>query len=223
MWSTLSLFLFVTLTSNALLASESGSQSGYDMIIKELSTSDSRLEPTPEVWDEVMIHVGAGVGFAIINFIDKGDRSRTSNPFGFQIGLGIDLFDPHWVAEGQLRNFTSGARDERVQLREFELRLIHRTNPRSSFGFRFGLGVAGRYLDVEEGTRKAANDSSATTENKVTSLSEKTPSGSFMTGFESSLSKQFSVGSDVSFKTPLVRTSAERSSVDVTFRVEANF
>jgi hypothetical protein len=76
------------------------------------------------------------------------ERTVSRMEDGVQLGVGIDLFSPEWVAEGVLKNFGRSTQNDGVlALREFDLRLSYlKQAPQHRFQMRFANGLGARYL-----------------------------------------------------------------------------
>lgn len=125
----------------------------FDELVKELNSkvnSQSRVNMNSESKDpfeSLRIHLSLGF-IQTVSLLQIEDRSTNRLEDGIQLGLGIDLFSPQWIAEGILKNYgRSTQNDSHLSLREFDLRLNYlQSTPQNKMKFRLSNGLGARYL-----------------------------------------------------------------------------
>jgi hypothetical protein len=125
----------------------------YEQLVRELNSRVSKqqrqaLQSTSvDPFEQLKIHVSLGFVQTVNSFVIE-DRTLSRLEDGIQLGVGIDLFTPEWVAEGLLKNFgQSRQNDSTVALREFDLRLSYlQSAPQSKMKLRMSNGLGARYL-----------------------------------------------------------------------------
>ena len=213
----ISIFVFlaaVTLINEkalALSSQEDEPEVGYETIISELSKGQSRAERpdySADIFDSIKIHSGVGFVHSLVRIRTENGETEGSQR-GVQASLGIDLFSKHWFAEGAIRSFGEGQLDSgKIQLREFDLKTVYRTNPYNLFGIHFGMGLAARNL-------KLINSGG------VTNIS--TPATIALVGFDANVTENISVGGEASYRAAMIKESADRSSIDIALKLDAHF
>ncbi len=221
--------LFIILLTNAPIAFGADAATygdsdtiGYDAIVDQLGREEAqaaaamkaknpvRTGGSESSLDSVMMH--GGLGFA--NFIQNVDlpdgTTATLNQKGIQGALGIDLFSPHWLAEGTVRSFSEdGDAKLRSAVQEFELKAYYKDRLSTRLGFRAGLGITGRYLTLKQ---IGAPAQEYTTPMSVASL-----------GGDIFVSDRVSFGADVNARNALVGETIDHGSFDLVLRVDAHF
>lgn len=125
----------------------------FEELVKELNNKVSmkdRIQTGANMrdpFDSLQIHLSLGF-IQTVNTLLVADRSISRLEDGVQLGLGVDLFSPEWVAEGLLKNYgRSTQNDTSVALREFDIRLSYlQQAPQNKMKFRLGNGLGARYL-----------------------------------------------------------------------------
>ncbi len=197
--------------SFAAVDDDDDSAMSFDSIVKDLSSSRSSLAPSDsgtDPFDLVLIHFGIGFVSSYISYeANQGPVSGMQQ--GFQAALGIDLFSRNWQAEGTVRSFSeTQVKDTRASLHEFDLKIQYTFISYSSLEPYLGLGVAARYLDVNEAGK----------------ISKYTTPASIMTlGSSLKISDSISLAGEMSYRRPLIDETAERSAVDMALRLNTNF
>ena len=134
---------------------------------------------------------------------------------GLQVSLGIDLFSRHWMAEGTIRNFGKSKRDNMEStLREFDLKLVYRSNLNTFLKFKTGAGLSGRFLKLRKLDGLAD-------ESDVTEYS--TPSSMFFVGLSSFITDGLSIGAEAAGRISMISDTVDRNSLDLTLRVDTHF
>lgn len=134
-------------------SSEEAEEVPYDQLVRELN---SRVSKQQKQWvstaggdpfEKLQIHFSLGF-VQTVNTLLINDRTTSRMEDGLQLGVGIDLFSPEWVAEGTLKNFgQSTYNDSTLALREFDLRLSYlQKAPQTKMKVRFANGLGARYL-----------------------------------------------------------------------------
>lgn len=160
--------------------------------------------------DEINLHASIAMAASFNNYRVQ-DRSLSRGMNGFQIGLGIDLFSPQWMAELALRNFgTRESGTESHALREVDLKVMHRQSLGAKLGFRAGTGLSTRYIRFTDPIHNV-------------SVSEESPNLIVAGGLDSFLTDRVNVGAELSLRTALVDQSLDRNSADLMVRLETSF
>jgi hypothetical protein len=192
----------------------------YDSIVADLQeTRKTYAAKSIDPFDNVVIHAGIGLANAAFEFRTPSGRKILASPGGFQATLGIDLFSPNWIAEGVVRSFgESEFNGAIVGLQEFDLKLMYRKHIQTKFYTRFGLGLAGRYLDVRSAMNSAQQKKIADPDQ-----SYRTPSSIFFVGIDQYLNSSLSIGAEVSSRRTVIDETADKSSFDITLRLDTHF
>lgn len=179
---------------------------GYDSIVRELSSTHSEAPPRSEgTLDTVRFHLGLGlISSSIALDLPKPYKSGAVLMQGFGARLGIDLFSPYWVAETGIRSYNPEKfSSHEVHLREFDLLILYHTAPGRTFDFNIGGGMTARYLDVSGSVTEANFPSENITPSSVITL-----------GFDFGLAKAFSIGAQISYRSPFISRTADSGSFD---------
>ncbi len=158
--------------------------------------------------DDVMIH--GGVGFTqMFGTVNHGGHRTHISQRGIQATLGIDLFSENWLAEGSARNFSSyDYGNTNVALKEFDLKVVYHNKFAPKLGFKFGGGMAARYLQISNSG--GSNDYT-------------TPASVFTGGVELLAARNLTLAGEVSARTALISETVDKKSYDMTLRIDANF
>ncbi len=207
--------LLISLMSFNLLAQVEEDHISYEGILSELSASNrSTFAPVSEdPFSSLLIHGGLGLVSSYVSVAPSGGKSYAGLLTGVEASFGIDLFSRTWLAEGSLRSFGNEnfAKDLKVGLREFDLKLVYRNPISSKLMARFGGGLSARYLDVAGPAIQNGG------------FVQTTPTSVLTTGLHAYLSRAISIGADVSYRSPLIDETLERASVDGTLKLDAHF
>jgi hypothetical protein len=204
------IFIFIFVMSSTVPAS----YESYDEIVDKLSRyDDAPTEPSQSSRGGVRsfsrAHIGLGIAQSFFDADVAGLDSRVQNQGGLIINLGVDLLSSTWGVEGSYTNFGSQNTDStEINLREFSLKGLYKPQLSSSWVMRLGLGLSSRFLDIS---------------NMAGVSSYQTPSGLFLFGMDSYISRRISIGADLSFKTAMISDTIDQSSVDLSFRVDTHF
>lgn len=198
--------------ASAAYAEDEETEIGYETIVSELSRVKTRgrdlSEDEDDLFDTVKIHTGVGLMQSLVRVRSAGGEIEGFLR-GVQATLGIDLFSRNWFAEGAIRSFSEEPMEQaKIQLREFDLKIVYRSNPYNLFGFRGGAGLAARNLKLIE---------AGTTSNFST------PASVLLTGVDINISSKLSLGGEVSYRTAMVSDSADRNSFDIAVKIDAHF
>lgn len=182
----------------------------YDDLLTELSAKRRTLTNTnTSSFDTVRIHAGVGYANSFTN-ISAQKQNFNRHATGIQVSLGMDLFSPHWFAEGVLRNFgVTTIGDEELDLRELDLKLGYTNNLESIWSFTLSTGLANRFLRFSDPTRNIEVNST-------------TPSVIVSTGFFAQVHKNISLGAEVSGHSAVISRTADKSSFDFAFRINTS-
>lgn len=181
--------------------------SGFDSIVRELSSSHASApsKPTEGTLETVQFHLGLGlISTSVALDLPKPFKSGSVLMQGFGARFGIDLFSSNWVAEAGIRSFNPEKfSSHEISLREFDLLVLYHTAPGRSFDFNFGGGMTARYLDITGGGTETTFPHQNIT-----------PTSVVTTGFDVGLTRAFSIGVQISYRSSFVSPSADRGSID---------
>lgn len=206
----LSLLLIVFVGAPAFAQYES-----YDEIVEKLSkyTDTTPIKrsskPSFETRDFAMVHAGLGITQTFYDADAAGLNSSMQNQGGLLINIGADVLSRKWAIEGSFANYgRTETSNSNIKLREYTLKGLYKPSITKNWSMRLGLGFSSRFLDVQ---------------NAVTNQSYKTPSGLFLMGIDTYISRMISVGADLNFKTSMIDDTIDKNSVDLSFRVDTHF
>lgn len=189
----------------------------FDELVKELNTKvnmKNRIQTstnTGDPFDRLQIHLSLGF-IQTVNSLLVADRSISRLEDGVQLGLGVDIFSPEWVAEGLLKNYgRSTQNDTNVSLREFDLRLSYlQQAPQNKMKFRLANGLGARYLRYT---------------NKWTDLSQMQTTPVYLLGFGLliPMGSHFDLGIEVQGHMALISESIDRHGLSLILRLDNVF
>jgi len=187
---------------------------GYDEILNELNRESNRpvlrthanTRRSADPLESVLFHAGIGLASLMQTVTFPDGASRYLNQKGIQASFGIDLFSPHWIAEGTARNFspTEGS-NASVSLQEFELKVLHKDLYTSRVGYRIGTGLSARYLNLQRGQD---------------TITYTTPSGIVTFGIDLYANDKMSFGADLNGRTAMITDTPDEGSIDATLRID---
>lgn len=179
--------------------------SGYDSIIRELSGSQhSSISTTSSgAMDVIRFHAGVGMIATHVSLDLPKPLPQKKTLRGFEARLGIDLFSPRWVAEGAVRTFDpENIAEGQISLREFDLLVVYKNRAAKSLEMSIGGGMSARYLDITGGVAGEFPRSNTT------------PASVFLFGLNAYITPAFSLGAQVSYRSPLVQETVDNGSFD---------
>lgn len=200
----------LTSHSHASLTNE---EIGYETIVQELSKSRVKVEkqaPSRDPFALVKIHTGIGFTQSLLRVRKNNGDSVEGFNKGIQASLGIDLFSKNWFAEAVIRSFGDSEFDDNiiVQLKEFDLKVVYRSNPHNTFGFRTGLGLASRNISITElGSERSFS----------------TPSSILLLGLDTNISEMLTIGGEFSYRSSFTSESDDRVAMDFALKIDAHF
>ena len=180
----------------------------YDELLNEISAKKKRLAAgdTREANEPPRLHAGLGYVNSFTN-LSANRKNYNRHASGIQVSLGADLSSPNWIAEGIFRNFgTSSSGSEDFSIRDIEGRVAYTDKLEGVWHYNLGAGLSNRFLKFSDSTSGVNVD-------------ETTPSFVISTGFSAKVHKRLSLGAELSARTPMSNNSADKSSVDVAFRL----
>lgn len=197
---------------------------GYDDIVKELSRNSIKSKSvTPSNLDPlemVKIHTGVAFSSAQLTVEDLNDSSASGFHQGIELNFGIDLFSPVWLAEGTVRSFGAKKFDNnKMSLKEFDLKFVHITPINYFVNFKFGLGIAARYLTVEP--KKESEIVTLSTGPQKVEYS--TPSSLITMGLQTFLTRSVSLGVDLAYRSAMIDETIDKRSIDANLRIDTHF
>lgn len=184
----------------------------YEDLVNQLSRKKQKVIRAQESnpLDEIGMHAGLGL-ITAFNSMKVGDRSFVRTSQGFELSLGIDLFSRAWAAEAGLRNFgTQEGGSEKRSLREFDLKVIHRTAMGDQLGSRMGGGIGTRYLKYSDFSRQI-------------SIEEEIPCMVGFVGLEAFAAERIKLAADMGLRSALLDSSSDKTSLDLMVRLDTTF
>lgn len=206
------LLFLITMISTFVHAEEEDTH--FDALVKELKT-ELHQEEAPirkrDSYDDPQIHFGGALAGSFVSTGDNGSPSGSAMLTGFDFHFGVDLYSPHWVAEGGYRNFgpQKMASNFSASLQEFEVTIVHKSDLQRNLLLRLGGGLSARYL--------------RTTDNHGATGTDQSPDMVALVGLDRVLTPRVSLGPDISLRSPLVHDTAERTSFDASLRLDFHF
>ncbi len=206
--------IVATLAQTAAFAAEDH-VTNYDSIVKELSTTssyDARQESPKDVLDAVKFHFSAGLITSQVNLDVPSTMRRSATLHGFEFSFGIDLFSPEWRAQTDIRAFQQEEiGNNEINLKEFDLLMLHTTPLAAQLSWELGAGLAARYLDFNHAVAPNIDPSNST------------PASILTTGFEFAVNPTFSIDASFSYRNRLVQNTSDAGAVDGTLRLSSHF
>ncbi|MCH2535203.1 MAG: hypothetical protein MK008_12235 [Bdellovibrionales bacterium] len=197
---------------------------GYDDIVKELSrnsTKQSDIKTTNlDPLEMVRIHTGVGFSSSQLTVQEFNDNDISGFHQGIELNFGIDLFSPVWIAEGTVRSFGSKElENNKISLKEFDLKFVHLTPINYFVNFKFGMGIAARYLTVES----QSTDEIVTLNTAPQKVEYSTPSSLFIMGLQTFLTNSVSLGIDIAYRSAMIDETIDKRSIDANLRIDTHF
>lgn len=185
----------------------------YEDLVNQISRRKSQVSTRQETnanFDSLQIHAGFGL-VTTASQIAYQNKENLKYQNGFQLSMGIDLFSNNWFTEGVIRNFgqvNSGT--ETRTLRELDLKIVYKSTPENSVGFRAGAGLGTRYFKLQDETNNVL-------------INDTTPTSLLFGGIDFYTSKNMSFGIESGFRNAMVTSTTDKNSVDVTLRLDTFF
>jgi len=209
------LVLFSSL-STYVWADEDGSFTNYEAIVNELKAS-AEEKPMPthtEVnWQDVALH--GGLAFAT-SFMDVSSPSGTAGAGllkGVEVSLGMNLYSEKFRGEAAFTMYGQDGLQNglKADLHEFEARALYLPSLNDKTTVRLGLGLAARYLDLQDTSHGSATYDATT------------PVSVLIVGFERKIAPSLTLGPDLSYRSALVSDSFDKTAWNASFRLNATF
>ena len=189
---------------------------GYDSIVRDLSSSTFTRRATPGgmTLEDVKIHSGVGIATSFITIQPEAGGYVTGFLRGVEFNFGIDLMSESWLAEVAVRSYQPDDidTDTQISMREFDLKVTHRSALSRSLTGRFSAGLAARYL------RFFSRNQDLVDRDRYS-----TPASILSAGLQLQVTRVLSFGTDLTYRAALIDESVDRSSADATLRVNAEF
>jgi hypothetical protein len=174
------------------------------------STTKSKKSPLigDSTFDEVRIHLGVSLLQSYQTLTVSPGHEIEGGIRGFQLGLGIDLFSPHWIAQGLLVNYpTASIEDSTLSSSAFELRLLYDYPVLVGVTLHGGAGIGNRFYSVKSPVNEGSFNSGAV---------------SFVAGVEYWPTGEISGGIDLSHHMPMA-SGQDPSSYDLAIQISGHF
>lgn len=193
------------------LASAEYEEISYEQLLDRLSKKKAAVQSSHyDPFESIKIHAGVGLITSAQQIqINDGTGYRYQN--GFEFNLGIDLFSPQWTSEVNLRNFGTTETDtESRNIREYALKLMYKNSLAENMGYRLGGGLGTRLLRF-------------TNQTKEVSLQESTSVYILAGGVDFYINPVLSLGIEAGTRQALVGNSSDKSSADISLRLDTRF
>jgi hypothetical protein len=204
--------LAVSFVWTKALAEEVYEEVSYDDLLNKIEAKKSSVArgSAMDPFASLQIHAGFGLT-AAANRVNINGTNSFKYQSGFQLSAGIDLFTPHWVAEGALRNFGQIQSGTEVRtLREYDLKVLYRDLLDAKLGYRAGLGLGTRYMRISD-------------EAWGTNFSSDTPTSLLFGGLDFYANKNLSFGLEGALRSAMVNSTIDRNAGDLTLRMDCYF
>ena len=180
----------------------------YQGILNELSKQQERPNEQVHPFQYVDIHTSLGTVNSINHISAKKDFYSFNR--GIQFTLGVDLFSKNWLTEGSvLSYYRSHVADKIVSLKEFDIQFIYKKRFRS-WALKSGLGLAARYMDIYDQKIEIEHHYS-------------TPAYLMSMNSELYLTANMGVSADLSWRSAIIRETADKNSLNLSFRLNTHF
>ncbi len=188
----------------------------FDTIVEDLNqhikqkTKYNINEESSDPFDRMTIYTSFGL-LQTINFFQFDNETKSRFREGINIGVGVDLFNPNWIAEANIKNYGKSTKPNEVfSLREFDLRLSYRELKANNISYKFVQGLGARYLRFQNLEVQK-------------NYKEQTPIYLLGVSLDSQISKQFSLGFELSGTTALISETVDRNSINLNFKMDNYF
>ena len=208
------LAVLVPLTCLASVNPEEEDGLNYDAIVQRLSDNEPERPLTGDPFENVKIHIGVGLANSVETLrYGNGDKTNVAQR-GVQIAMGIDLFSKTWLAEGTFRNFgETEFENANVGMKEFDLKVVYQSRLAPSWYTRLAGGLSARYLKVfYHGDQKPLDRNEYDT-----------PASVLQAGLTTVLTPGLSFGTDLAYRNSLIDETPDKSSFDLTLRLDGHF
>ena len=209
--------LALILTTLPQRAFAEGESDDYDTIVNDLTNRNRSATISPRLRDPLTdsaIHAGLGFDNNFETVRSYLGRRLPLSQSGVQAAVGIDLFSPHWVAEGSASSFgAENVSNCQVDLHEFDLKILNKGHLSGALNYRVGGGITARYLNVDEPGQTGGRS-------KVNYV---TPASVALIGGEVSFSEHVSAGLDGSYRSALISETIDHVAFDIALHVDAHF
>ncbi len=179
----------------------------YDDLVNELSAKKKSVtREQNSAFDDVRLHAGVGYVNGFSN-ISAGDQNISRHSNGIQLSLGMDLMSPNWYSEVVFKNYgVSATGTEELSLREFDLKIGYAANLKDIWSYTLSSGISNRFLSFKDSARNISVDNT-------------TPSLIISSGFQARLTKNLSLGAELSAHSAMVNQTSDKNSFDFAFRL----
>ena len=200
---------------NTPYSSSSNAQS-YNEIVDQLegqvANGNTRGAYNPETasfLDDVDVHGGVGLVTSQTRISSPTGQNDKGFLKGLTAYLGIDLFNPYWIAELAFSTYSSeNIGPAEISLKELDLKFYYSFEANQDLDFHFGAGLASRYM------KYSTND---------TSLSETTPASIFFIGSNYYLSPSTSVRFETSYRKAMISDTVDKKAFNAGVSMSAFF
>jgi len=112
--------------------------------------SVSLRDQDTSVFDETRIHLGISLVDSMQDYLIAPGVREKGTLRGFELGLGVDLFSPEWIAEGIISTFPQDSiSDTNLSLSGFELRLLYEKPIFYGVTLHGGVGLGSRAYNLK--------------------------------------------------------------------------
>jgi hypothetical protein len=188
----------------------------YNELVDELNSrvkARNKVEEkeTPsDPFERLTIHTSFGL-INSIHYLSLPDRNISRFEDGIGLGFGIDLFNPEWIAEANLKNYGRSTRNEQtLSMRELELRLSYLESKSAQNNIKIIQGLGARYLKFSA-PYLASN------------IKESTPVYLIGVSVNSRFTQKFSLGIEITGSFALVTETVEKNSINLNIKFDNYF
>lgn len=207
--------------SNLLWASEykddKYEEVSYNELIDELNSrvrAKNKTEEVEVISSDPFERVSIQTSFGLINsihYLTIGDRNISRFEDGLGLGFGIDMFNPEWIAEAQIKNYGKSTRSEQsFSLREIELHLSYREKTEKNVNYKIIQGLGAKYLRYSAPYLSEA-------------IHESTPIYIIGTSLNTKISPNFCLGVELTASFALVSETIDKNSINLNFKFDNYF
>ena len=201
------LFLF-TFAATKVRAEQIVEELTYDDLLSQLNAKRTKISDSiSDPYKNLKLHFGFGLLSTAHNYEVKNDPI-TSYFSGFQVSGGVDLFSQYWRSDILLRNFGqhSSANDSK-NIRDIDLKGSHVIfNEDISHSIASGVGY--RIFEYHK--------------NEV-GFTETSSHLLFSYSLAFVTKSQLSIGPEIAYRTAIVNQTSDRSSLDLTLKMDSSF
>ena len=180
----------------------------YEDLLSQLNAKRNKISDTIyDPYQNLKLHFGFGV-LSIAHNYEVNKESLTSYFSGFQVSGGVDLFSENWRSDLLLRNFGQhSSSSDSKNVRDIDLKVSHVIR-NDDISHAIASGVGYRIFEYHQ--------------NGV-GFSETSSHLLFSYGIAFVTKSSLSVGPEIAYRTAIVNETSDRSSLDLTLKMDSSF